>query len=101
MGEIAANWAKPSAEEQVEVTEEKMKTLQDNRENRLIGRHNVSLAAFHNTCLTFNNVVQEVSAIFFCCKMRNWRVNAVDSFDHADWQQSLPGCCAFGHQAFQ
>ncbi|KAF9067578.1 hypothetical protein BDP27DRAFT_1364781 [Rhodocollybia butyracea] len=41
----------------------KLKLQRDQRENRLIGHHNVALAAFHNTQLTFDNVSEEMTRL--------------------------------------
>ncbi|KAF9024791.1 hypothetical protein BDP27DRAFT_1545041 [Rhodocollybia butyracea] len=63
MGEISASWAKLTTEEQIQLTEDRLKVLQDQRENRTIGRHNVALAAFHDTRSTFDNISQELDRL--------------------------------------
>lgn len=64
MTEIASKWAEYSKEEREELTLEKVKLLGLERENREIGHHNVPLAAFHDTRLTYMDIVESVSNFF-------------------------------------
>ncbi|KAF9021360.1 hypothetical protein BDP27DRAFT_1439242 [Rhodocollybia butyracea] len=52
-----------SRKKQIQLTEDRLKVLQDQRENRTIGRHNVALAAFHDTRSTFDNISQELDRL--------------------------------------
>ncbi|KAF9064133.1 hypothetical protein BDP27DRAFT_1426158 [Rhodocollybia butyracea] len=63
MGEISASWAKLTTEEQIQLTEDRLNVLQDQRENHTIGCHNVALAAFHDTRSTFDNISQELDRL--------------------------------------
>lgn len=70
MGEIAARWASLSPSEKAEATAGRVEELEDRKKNRATGHHNVALAAFQDTRLTFENVAQEVRLlvhIFFWC----------------------------------
>ncbi|KAJ3720929.1 hypothetical protein C8R42DRAFT_551517, partial [Lentinula raphanica] len=55
MSEIAKEWAGMSKDEQIEATRDHIEVLHKNRLNREVGRHNASLAAFHDTRLTLDD----------------------------------------------
>lgn len=61
MADIALKWAKLTQEEHLAITLEKVQVLSFTRENRQIGHHNVPLAAFHDTRLTYMDIVEAVS----------------------------------------
>lgn len=61
MADIASKWAALTQEERSAITLDRVKALSLGRENREIGHHNVPLAAFHDTCLTYTDVVEAVS----------------------------------------
>ncbi|KAJ3804748.1 hypothetical protein F5876DRAFT_52955 [Lentinula aff. lateritia] len=63
MGEIAARWASLSPSEKAEATAGRVEELEDRKKNRATGHHNVALAAFQDTRLTFENVAQELQRL--------------------------------------
>lgn len=70
MAGIASKWATLTPHERSEITLEKVKALSLARENREVGRHNVPLAAFHDTRLTYTDVVEAVSKqLNFSCSL--------------------------------
>ncbi|KAF8828048.1 hypothetical protein HHX47_DHR4001012 [Lentinula edodes] len=63
MGEIATRWASLSPSEKAEATAGRVEELEDRKKNRATGHHNVALAAFQDTRLTFENVAQELQRL--------------------------------------
>lgn len=61
MADIALKWAGLTQEERSAATLEKVKALALARENKEVGHHNVPLAAFHDTRLTYTDIVEAVS----------------------------------------
>ncbi|KAK7464096.1 hypothetical protein VKT23_006257 [Stygiomarasmius scandens] len=56
MADIAAKWKTLSAEEKKSSTEEVLKELEANRENKELASHNVAISAYHDTRTTLEDV---------------------------------------------